>query len=149
MNFDYDLFVIGAGSAGSAAAQRAAAYGARVAVAEQEAVGGTCVNRGCIPKKLIVYAADFALQDRVASSYGWKQCQRQLDWSHLNASIHKHVERINQSYIQKFQQAGIELIRGHATFVNPQTVEIEGRKVTANKILIAVGGHPLKPKIQG
>jgi glutathione reductase (NADPH) len=149
MNFDYDLFVIGAGSAGSAAAQRAAAYGARVAVAEQEAVGGTCVNRGCIPKKLIVYAADFALQDRVASSYGWKQCQRQLDWSHLNASIHKHVERINQSYIQKFQQAGIELIRGHATFVNPQTVEIEGRKVTANKILIAVGGHPLKPKIPG
>lgn len=149
MAFDYDLFVIGAGSAGTAAAQRAAAHGARVAVAEQEDVGGTCANRGCIPKKLIVYAADFALQDRVATSYGWSECQRQLDWSRLIAAIHKHIESLNQSYTQQFQKAGIELIRSQVTFVDAHTVEVDGRKVTADKILIAVGGQPIKPKIPG
>lgn len=150
MSYDYDLFVIGAGSGGAAAAQRAAAHGARVAVAEQDAVGGTCVNRGCIPKKLIVYAADFALQDRVAHSYGWSDCQRHLDWSHLMASIHKHVESLNQSYLQKFHKAKIELIRGHVTFVDAHTLEVgDGRKITSDKILIAVGGQPIKPDIPG
>lgn len=149
MVFDYNLFVIGAGSAGTAAAQRAATHGARVAVAEQEDVGGTSANRGCIPKKLIVYAADFALQDRVATSYGWSECQRQLDWSGLIAAIHKHVESLNQSYTQQFQKAGIELIRSQVTFVDAHTVEVDGRKVTADKILIAVGGQPIKPKIPG
>lgn len=149
MTFDYDLFVIGAGSGGTAAARRAAAHGARVAVAEQEALGGTCANRGCIPKKLIVYAGDFALQEQVAHSYGWSECQRQLDWSRLITTIHKHVESLNQSYLDKFQKAGIELIRGHATFVDAHTVEVNGRKVTADKILIAVGGQPIKPDIPG
>ena len=149
MSYDYDLFVIGAGSGGVAAAQRAAAHGARVAVAEQEAVGGTCVNRGCIPKKLIVYAADFALQNQVAHSYGWSG-QRHFDWSHLMAAIHKHVESLNQSYVQKFQKAKVELIRSHVTFVDAHTLEGgDGHKITSDKILIAVGGHPIKPDIPG
>ncbi|MBV8886480.1 MAG: glutathione-disulfide reductase [Chroococcidiopsidaceae cyanobacterium CP_BM_RX_35] len=146
---DYDLFVIGAGPGGAAAAKRAAAYGARVAVAEQAAIGGTCINRGCIPKKLIVYAADFALQERVANSYGWSDCRRQIDWSQLMTAIHQHVESIHQSYRQNFQKAGIELIRGHASFVDAHTVQLDGRKFTADKILIAVGGYPIKPDVPG
>lgn len=149
MSFDYDLFVIGAGPGGTAAARRAAAHGARVAVAEQEAIGGTCSNRGCIPKKLIVYAADFALQDQMAHSYGWSECQRQLDWTRLLKAIHKHIESLRQSYLEKFQKAGIEMLCSRATFVDAHTVEVDGRKVTADKILIAVGGQPLKPDIPG
>ena len=149
MSYDYDLFVIGAGSGGVAASKRAAAHGVRVAVAEQEAIGGTCVNRGCIPKKLIVYAADFALQNQVAHSYGWSDFHCHFDWSRFIAAVHQQVESLNQSYHKTFQKAGIELIRGNATFVDPHTVEIDGRKVTSDKILIAVGGHPIKPDIPG
>jgi len=149
MSYDYDLFVIGAGPGGAAAAKRAAAYGVRVAVAEQAAIGGTCINRGCIPKKLIVYAADFALQDRVADSYGWSECQRHIDWSQFMTTAHQHIESIYQSYLQNFQKAGIELIRGYATFVDAHTMELDGRKFTADKILIAVGGHALKPDVPG
>lgn len=149
MTYDYDLFVIGAGPGGAAAAKQAAAMGVRVAVAEQEAIGGTCINRGCIPKKLIVYAADFALQNQVAQSYGWSDCQRSIDWSHLMAAVHKHVEDIQKSYRQTFQKAGIELMHGHATFVDAHTVELNNRRFTADKILIAVGGHPIKPDVPG
>lgn len=149
MSYDYDLFVIGAGSGGLAASKQVATYGVRVAVAEQEAVGGTCVNRGCIPKKLIVYAADFALQNQVAHSYGWSHIQSHFDWSRFIAAVHQHVESLNQSHLQKLQKAGIEMIRGHATFVDAHTLEVDGRKVTASKILIAVGGHPIKPDVPG
>ncbi len=149
MKFDYDLFVIGAGVGGTSAARKAAALGARVAIAEQEDVGGTCVNRGCVPKKLIVYAADFALQDRLASSYGWSECKRQLNWSKLMQAVHQHVEKVNQSYLQKLKKEGVELLRGHATLVDAHTVEVDEHKVTADKILIAVGGDPIKPKVPG
>lgn len=149
MSYDYDLFVIGAGPGGAAAAKRAATYGVRVAVAEQAAIGGTCINRGCIPKKLIVYAADFALQERVADSYGWSDCHRQIDWPQLIAAVHQHVESIRQSYRQNFQEAGIELIQGYASFIDPHTLELDGRRLTADKILIAVGGHPIKPDVPG
>lgn len=149
MTFDYDLFVIGAGSAGAATAKQAAAQGKRVAVAEQNAIGGTCTNRGCIPKKLMVYAADFALQERVANSYGWSDCQRRIDWSQLMATVHQHIESIHQSYTQNFQKAGIELLQAHATFVDDHTLEVDGRKFTADKIVIAVGGHPNKLDVPG
>lgn len=149
MTFDYDLFIIGAGPGGLAASKQAATYGVRVAVAESEAIGGTCINRGCIPKKLIVYAADFALQERIAPTYGWSECKRHLDWSRLIEAVQQQVEKRRQSYLQTFQKAGIELIRGRATFIDPHTIEIDGRKVTADKILIAVGGQPIKPKIPG
>ncbi|MBD2774530.1 glutathione-disulfide reductase [Iningainema tapete] len=149
MAFDYDLFVIGAGPGGLAAAKKAASYGARVAIAEQEALGGTCVNRGCTPKKFIVHAADVALQDQLAHSYGWSDCKRHFDWTKFIKSVHQEIENIHGSYLDQLQKAGVELIPSKATFVDPHTIEIHGRKVTADKILIAVGGHPLKPEIPG
>lgn len=149
MTFDYDLFVIGAGPGGLAAAKKAASYGIRVAITEQEALGGTCVNRGCVPKKLIVYAADFALQNQIAHSYGWSDCQRHFDWAQFIKSVHQHIESIHHSYSEQLQQAGIELIRGQATFVDSHTLQINERKYTADKILIAVGGYPIKPSIPG
>ncbi|RCJ38782.1 glutathione-disulfide reductase [Nostoc minutum NIES-26] len=149
MAFDYDLFVIGAGPGGLAAAKRAASYGVRVAVAEQETIGGTCVNRGCVPKKLIVYAGDFAKDNQMAHYYGWSECQQYFDWTLFMKSVHQHLEQINHSYYQQLQTAGIELIRERATFVDAHILDVDGRKVTADKILIAVGCRPVKPKIPG
>ncbi|MEH2309472.1 glutathione-disulfide reductase [Nostoc sp.] len=149
MAFDYNLFVIGAGPGGLAAAKKAASYGVRVAIAEQESIGGTCVNRGCIPKKLIVYAADFALKKQIAPSYGWSECQTYFDWTLFIKSVHQHLDTLNQTYFQQLQKAGIELICDRATFIDAHTIDINGLKVTADKILIAVGGQPLKPKIPG
>jgi glutathione reductase (NADPH) len=150
MTFDYDVFVIGAGPGGLAAAKQAATYGVRVGIAEREAIGGTCVNRGCIPKKFIVYAADFALHDRAATSYGWSECDRQFDWSRFIAAVHQQVEQRRQSFLKKLEQAGIDVIQGEATFIDPHTVAIDKRKITADKILIAVGGKAIKPqKIPG
>lgn len=149
MSFDYDLFVIGTGPGGIAASKQAASYGKRVAIAEQDTIGGTCVNRGCIPKKFMVYAADFALQNQVASNYGWDNIGGTFDWSRFSASVQKQVEKRNKSYMQQFQKTGIELLRGKVTFIDPHTVEVDGRKVTADKIVIAVGGHPNKPDLPG
>ncbi|MDZ8028158.1 MAG: glutathione-disulfide reductase [Nostoc sp. DedQUE11] len=149
MTFDYDLFVIGAGPGGLAAAKKAASYGVRVAIAEQEALGGTCVNRGCVPKKLIVCAADFALQNKMAQTYGWSDCPTYFDWTLFIKSVYKHVDSINESYFQQLQKAGVEIISERASFIDAHTISIGERKVTADKILIAVGGQPLKPNIPG
>jgi len=149
MTYDYDLFIMGAGSAGAAAASKAASLGLRVAVAEQEALGGTCLNRGCIPKKLIVYAADFALHNKIATDYGWSKSSSHFDWTQFIRSVHKQIDRINGSYQEKFEKNGIELIRGHATFVDAHTIKVDGRKMTADKILIAVGARPFIPDIPG
>jgi glutathione reductase (NADPH) len=149
MTFDYDLFVIGAGPAGLAAAKKAASFGVRVAIAEQEALGGTCVNRGCVPKKFIVHAADFAFQNQMAQSYGWSECQRNFDWTNFIHSVHQQIESINYSYFEQVQKAGIDLIRGHATFIDAHTINIDDRKFTADKILIAVGARPMQPPIPG
>ncbi|WP_392531176.1 glutathione-disulfide reductase [Nostoc sp. C117] len=149
MTFDYDLFVIGAGPGGLAAAKQAASYGIRVAIADKEGIGGTCVNRGCVPKKLIVYAADFALQNKIARSYGWSECQTYFDWTLFIKSVYQYIDTINQSYFQQLQKAGIEIISEHATFIDAHTINIGGRKVTADKILIAVGGQTIKPNIPG
>lgn len=149
MAFDYDLFVIGAGPGGLAAAKKAASYGVRVAIAEQESIGGTCVNRGCIPKKLIVYAADFAKDNQMAHYYGWSSCQRYFDWTLFMKSVYQHLEHISHSYIEQLQTAGIELIRERATFIDTHTLDLDGRRVTADKIVIAVGGRTTKPDIRG
>lgn len=149
MTFDYDLFVIGAGPGGLAAAKKAASYGVRVAIAEREALGGTCVNRGCVPKKLIVCAADFALHNKMAYSYGWSDCPTYFDWTLFIKSVYKHVDSINESYFQQLQKAGIEIISERASFIDAHTISVGGRQVTADKILIAVGGQPLKPNIPG
>lgn len=145
----YNFLIIGAGSAGMAAAKKAASYGVKVAVVEKEKVGGTCLNRGCTPKKLMVYAADFALKESLASSYGWQECKRQLNWSLLMNKIHQRLDSINQSFIETFAEKGIDLIYGEAKFTDKQSVRVNDREITADKILIAVGGHPIKPDFPG
>lgn len=149
MTYDYDLFIMGAGSAGAAAASKAASKGLRVAVAEEEALGGTCLNRGCIPKKLIVYAADFALQNKIAVDYGWSKSSSHFNWTQFIRSVHKQIDSINGSYQEKFKDNGITLFRGHATFVDAHTIKVDGVEVTADKILIAVGARPFIPDIPG
>lgn len=146
---DYDLLIIGAGTAGMAAAKKAADYGVKVGIIEKEAVGGTCLNRGCTPKKLMVYAADFALQEPLASSYGWQKCNRQLDWSKLMQNIHQRLNTINNSFKDTLKEKGIDLISGEARFVDRNTVKVGDRTLGADKILIAVGGHPIKPDFPG
>ncbi|BDI18422.1 glutathione-disulfide reductase [Nostoc cf. commune SO-36] len=149
MTFDYDLFVIGAGSGGLAASKRAASYGAKVAIAEYDLVGGTCVIRGCVPKKLMVYASHFPALFSDAAGYGWKVGNAELDWEHFITSIDKEVRRLSQLHINFLEKAGVELISGRATLLDSHTVEVDGRKVTADKILIAVGGRPTKPDLPG
>ncbi|MBD2120366.1 glutathione-disulfide reductase [Trichocoleus sp. FACHB-262] len=149
MSFDYDLLIMGGGSAGLAASKRAAAYGARVAIAEQSAMGGTCVNRGCVPKKLMVYAADFPQLFQDAVGYGWQAVQPQFDWSKLMQAIRQELQHIQQSHQQALAKAGVEVLTGRATFVDPHTLAVGDRQVTADKILIAVGGRPTKPNFPG
>ncbi|NEQ24621.1 MAG: FAD-dependent oxidoreductase, partial [Microcoleus sp. SIO2G3] len=149
MTYDYDLFVIGAGSGGIAAARRAAQYGAKVAIAEFKDLGGTCVNRGCIPKKLMVYASHFPDLFQDAQGFGWSPVQSTLDWKKMITGVHRELERLNGVYQNMLDKASVKLFRGYAKFLDPHTLEIGDRKVTANKILIAVGGYPVKPDIPG
>ncbi|MCA1993103.1 MAG: glutathione-disulfide reductase [Coleofasciculus sp. S288] len=149
MTYDYDLFVIGGGSGGIATARRAAQYGAKVAVAEFDRLGGTCVNRGCIPKKLMVYASHFPDLFKDAQGFGWSPVQSTLDWQKMTTAVNQELDRLNGVYQNMLDKAGVDLFRGYAKFLDPHTLEIEDRKVTAEKILIAVGGHPVKPDIPG
>lgn len=149
MRFDYDLFVVGAGSGGLAAAKQAASYGARVAIAEQDSVGGTCAIRGCIPKKLMVYASRFPALFHSAAGYGWSVGQPSLNWEYFITAIDQEVQRLSQLHSGYLTKAGVELMRHHATFLDPHTLEVGEGKVTAEKILIAVGGRPLKPNLPG
>jgi glutathione reductase (NADPH) len=149
MTFDYDLFVIGAGSGGLAASKRAASYGAKVAIAENDLVGGTCVIRGCVPKKLMVYGSHFPALFEDAAGYGWQVGKAELNWEHFITSIDKEVRRLSQLHISFLEKAGVELISGRATLVDAHTVEVGDRKYTADKILIAVGGRPVKPELPG
>lgn len=149
MSYDYDLFVIGAGSGGLAASKRAASYGAKVAISERDLVGGTCVIRGCVPKKLMVYASKFAHYYEDAVGYGWSEVQPSFDWKKLVTSVDNEVKRLSKLHISLLEKAGVELIPGDATLLDPHTIEVGDRKVTADKILIAVGGEAIKPDIPG
>ena len=149
MSYDYDLFVIGGGSGGIATARRAAEYGARVGVAESGRLGGTCVNRGCIPKKLMVYASRFPDLFTEATGYGWSSVTSNLDWSKMITAVNNEVERLNGIYQRMLDKSGVDVIRSYGRFLDPHTVEVGEQKVTAEKILIAVGGHPVKPDIPG
>lgn len=149
MSYDYDLFVIGAGSGGLASSKRAASYGAKVAIAEGDLVGGTCVIRGCVPKKLMVYASNFSHLYEDAMGYGWGKVEPSFDWAKLIGAVDKEVRRLSALHINYLEKAGVELISGFAKFVDAHTVEIGEKKITADKILIAVGGEATKPNIPG
>jgi len=144
MDFDYDLFVIGAGSGGVRAARRAAETGARVGIAEADRVGGTCVIRGCVPKKLLVYASQFAEEFEDAAAYGWKVGPTEFDWPTLIANKDKEIARLESVYRENLAKAGAELIETRAVLVGDHRVRLEytGRVVTAKTILIATGARP-------
>lgn len=145
--YDYDLFVIGAGSGGVRAGRIAAKYGAKVAVAEEYRVGGTCVIRGCVPKKLFVYASKFAEEFEDSLGYGWTSERVTFDWQTLLENKDKEIDRLNQAYIRNLTAAGAELIQERATLVDAHTVQLaSGRKITAKYILIATGATPFVPR---
>ncbi|NES17555.1 MAG: glutathione-disulfide reductase [Symploca sp. SIO3E6] len=149
MNYDFDLFVIGGGSGGIATARRAAEYGAKVGVAEFDSLGGTCVNRGCIPKKLMVYASHFPDLFEDAQGYGWSGVKSTLDWQKLIKVVNQEVERLNGIYQRMLDKSKVELFRDYAKFIDSHTVEVGDIAITAEKILIAVGGIPVTPAIPG
>lgn len=147
---DYDLFVIGAGSGGLRASRLSASFGARVAVAEERYLGGTCVNVGCIPKKLLVYASHLSeeIEDAI-SGYGWTVGPRSFDWSTLIANKDREIRRLNGIFERMLDEAGVDRFDGRATLVDANTVAINGRQVTADTILVATGGWPSVPAIPG
>jgi glutathione reductase (NADPH) len=147
--YDYDLLTIGAGSGGVAGSRRAAGYGARVAICEELRVGGTCVLRGCVPKKLLVYGAQFADAFADAAGFGWSVPAAIFDWPSLIAAKDLEIGRLSQIYVAMLKQSGAEIIDGRAVVCDPHTVEVAGRTYTADKILVAVGGHPTVPDIPG
>ncbi|MGF1495870.1 MAG: glutathione-disulfide reductase [Elainellaceae cyanobacterium] len=149
MSYDYDFFVIGAGSGGIAAARRAASYGAKVGIVERDRLGGTCVNRGCVPKKLMVYASQFPKHFKASTGYGWRLGEQSLDWSTMVTAVSNELNRLNGIYQRMLDNSSVEILEGYGRFVNDHTVEIGDRKVTAERILIAVGGEPILPKISG
>ena len=147
--FDFDLLTIGAGSGGVAASRRAAAHGARAAICEEDRVGGTCVLRGCVPKKLLVYGAHFADDFEDAAGFGWQIGPRELDWAQLIANKDRELDRLNGAYLEMLGKADIKLLEGRAHLTDPHSVEISGRTVTAETILIATGSWPSLPDIPG
>ncbi|WP_420140749.1 glutathione-disulfide reductase [Sphingomonas sp.] len=149
-DFDYDLFVIGAGSGGVRASRVSAAYGAKVAVAEEYRVGGTCVIRGCVPKKLLVYGAHFAEDLADARRFGWQVPECAFDWATLRDHVMAEVDRIETVYGQTLENNKVEVIRERATVTGPHSVALSGgRTVTAKHILIATGATPMVPTFPG
>ncbi len=148
-DFDFDLFVIGAGSGGVRACRISAQLGAKVAICEDDRLGGTCVNRGCIPKKFYVYASHFPEEFEDARGYGWSEAMPSFDWPKLVAAKEKELTRLNGIYGNLLDGAGVEIVRGRGTIPAPNTVEVDGKRHTARHILIATGGYPTKPEIDG
>ena len=147
--YDYDLITIGAGSGGVRASRLSAKYGAKVAVIEESRYGGTCVMRGCVPKKLLVYGAHFAEHFEDALGFGWSVDGAKHDWAALVAAKDKELNRLESVYLRMLRDAGVELINGRGVVTDPHTVEVNGKRLTAEKILIAVGGWPSIPDVQG
>jgi glutathione reductase (NADPH) len=149
MAFDFDLFVIGAGSGGVRAARFSASFGARVAVAESRYLGGTCVNVGCVPKKLLVYGAHYSEDFEQAHGFGWTADAPKFDWPTLIANKNREIERLNGIYRNLLVNSGVTLLEGHARIVDPNTVDINGKTYSAAHILVATGGWPQVPDIPG
>ena len=146
MSYDFDLFVIGAGSGGIATARRAAQYGAKVGIVESDRLGGTCVNRGCVPKKLMVYASHFPAAFEESAGYGWTVGDSSFDWEKMITAVNNEVDRLNGIYGRMLDNSEVKVYEGHGKFIDSHTIEIGDEKVTAEKILIAVGGKPVKPE---
>ncbi|WP_237045107.1 glutathione-disulfide reductase [Aquipseudomonas alcaligenes] len=149
MSHDFDLFVIGAGSGGVRAARFAAGFGARVAVAESRYLGGTCVNVGCVPKKLLVYGAHFTEDFEQAAGFGWNLSEANFDWPTLIANKNREIQRLNGIYRNLLVNSGVSLLEGHARILGPHQVEVNGQAYSAGHILIATGGWPQLPDIPG
>lgn len=149
--FDYDLFVIGAGSGGVRASRIASSHGARVAVAEEYRVGGTCVIRGCVPKKLLVYGSHFAEELQDAANYGWTVEKMTFDWPTLRDAVLKDVDRLNTAYTTTLENNKVERFLERATITGPNSVKLadSGREITAKYILIATGAWPVMPEFAG
>lgn len=149
MDFDYDLFVLGAGSGGVRASRMSASYGASVAVAESMFLGGTCVNVGCVPKKLFVYGSHFHEDFQDAKNYGWDVPPSTFDWPTLRDNKTKEINRLNGIYNNLLDDAGVTLYNHHARLLDPHTVQVGDETVTARYILVATGGWPVMPDIPG
>lgn len=148
-SYDYDLFVIGAGSGGVRAARMAAAEGVRVAIAEKSRTGGTCVNLGCVPKKLYVHAAEYGAGFLQASGFGWQSQLPPFDWPTLRDNKSENIAKLNSLYEETLEKAGVTQLRGHARLTGPHSVEIAGNSYTAERILLATGSHPSIPEFPG
>jgi glutathione reductase (NADPH) len=149
--YDYDLFVIGAGSGGVRAARLAAEFGARVAIAEEYRIGGTCVIRGCVPKKLLVYGSRYRYLLEDAASFGWSVGRPSFDWAALIGNVRREVDRLSGIYARLLDKAGVAVMPVRATLEDRNKIKIAGQvaPVTARSILIAAGGHPMIPEIPG
>src|SRR5690242_13585645 len=147
---DFDLFVIGAGSGGVRAARVSAAYGARVAIAEEHKVGGTCVIRGCVPKKLLVYGAHFAEDLDDAAMFGWDVPNKRFDWPTLRDNVLSEVLRLEGAYTETLTNHDVTIFHERAVLTGPNSLKLaSGKEVTADKILIATGARPVMPTIEG
>lgn len=149
MSYQFDLFVIGAGSGGVRASRVAASKGYKVAVAEGSALGGTCVNIGCVPKKLFVYGSEFGHGFEQSAGFGWNMDGVTFDWSVLRDNKTKEIARLNGIYSNMLNNAGVNIISGFASFIDDHTVEVDGIQYTAERILIAVGAKPFIPEFSG
>jgi glutathione reductase (NADPH) len=149
MAYDFDLFVIGAGSGGVRAARFSAGFGARVAVAESRYLGGTCVNVGCVPKKLLVYGAHFSEDFQHAEGFGWTVGETAFDWPTLIANKDREIQRLNGIYRNLLVNSGVTLLEGHARLSGAHQVVVNGQTYTAERILIATGGWPQVPDFPG
>lgn len=147
--YDHDLFVIGAGSGGVRAARMAAGLGQKVAIAEDRYFGGTCVNVGCVPKKLYVYASQFSEHFAASAGFGWQSVKPTFDWSVLVANKDKEISRLQGVYDNLLQNSGVHVINGRATIVDAHTVQVGDKKYTAERILVATGGWPFVPDVVG
>jgi glutathione reductase (NADPH) len=145
----FDLFVIGGGSGGVRCARIAATHGARVGIAEARHWGGTCVNIGCVPKKFMVFAAEYGANADDAATYGWTIAKGPHNWQTLIEAKNQEVARLSAIYSRLLDQAGAKSFDAHATFIDPHTLDVGGTKITAEKIVIATGGHPERPDIPG
>lgn len=148
-DYDYDLCVIGAGSGGIRAARTAAALGAKVAIVENQYLGGTCVNVGCVPKKLLVYASHFHDDFQAAKGFGWNITQTQFDWSVLMKQKNQEINRLQGIYSELLNNSGVTLIEGQASLVDAHTIQIADRQLSSQRILVVTGGQPFIPDIAG